>query len=296
MEKISIIAGDGYELSALFGRMNSTIKDAIIISAATGVKKEYYINFSQYMMHQGYAVLLYDYRGIGESAPENLRTSTASIQDWATQDMNAALNYMVQEKNFTDIVWMGHSLGAQLVGLLDNQEHIKKVISLSAAVGYWGYFPFPKNMIVWLQWYVISPLLVKIYGYGPLKKVGWGENIPRRVFMEWRQWCMSKTYYRKYLRQKWKYEKFHRFIKPITAVYPSDDFIANDKTVSLMMEFFPNAPVQILKIPVEKYTKLKVGHTGIFRKRFETTLWPVLFDIVSGAQTQPDFKKSVLLS
>lgn len=286
MEKISITAGDGYKLSALFGRLDEPVKDAVIISAATAVRKEYYINFANYLVYQGYAVLLYDYRDIGESAPSNLRTSTASIHDWVTQDMNAAMNHMVQERGFTDIVWMGHSLGAQWVGLLDNQQHIKKVISLSAAVGYWGYFAFPKNMIIWLQWYVISPLFVKIYGYGPLKKVGWGENLPRKVFMEWRRWCMSKTYYKNYLWQKWQYDKFYRFTKPITAVYPSDDFIANDKTVSLMMDFFPNAPVQILKIPVEKYTKLKVGHTGIFRKRFKSSLWPVLADIISGNPAQ----------
>lgn len=282
MKKIFIIAEDGCKLSALFGSSDSFVKGVIIISAATGIRKEYYINFANYLVRQGYAVLLYDYRGIGESAPSDLRTSTASIYDWATQDMNAALNYMVQEKGFTSIVWMGHSLGAQLVGLLDNQKYIKKVISLSAAVGYWGYFPFPKSLIIWMQWYVISPVLVKIYGYGPLKKVGWGENIPKNVFMEWRQWCMSKTYYKNYLQHKWQYDKFYRFIKPITAVYPSDDFIANDKTVSLMMEFFPNAPVEILKIPVDKYTNLKVGHTGIFRKRFESSLWPVLAGIISG--------------
>ena len=49
----------------------------------------------------------------------------------------------------------------------------------------------------------------------------------------------------------------------------SDDQLANDKTAPMMMKFFPDSPHKIYKMPVEKYTTYKVGHTGIFRKKFE---------------------------
>lgn len=280
MDKITITAEDGYPISALYGSPVEAIDAPVIISSATGIRKEFYINFARSLIEQGFPVLLYDYRGIGASAPANLKTSTAYAHDWGLLDMNAALDYMTDLKKHSDIIWLGHSLGAQFVGFLNKQQHIKKVISLSAAVGYWGYFPFPKNIIIWMQWYVISPILVKVYGYGPLKKVGWGENIPKNAFMEWRKWCMNKSYYKNYLNQTLQKDKFYHFKTPIVAVYPSDDFIANDKTVSMMMRFFPNAPIATVKIPVKKYTNQKVGHTGIFRRRFEESLWPVLFDII----------------
>lgn len=286
MKKICITTNDGHLLSALYEQPLVKSNGAVIISSAIGIRKEFYLNFAHFLVMEGYTILLYDYRGIGESAPEDLRTSMACIYDWGKEDMNAALDFMVAKKGFKDIIWLGHSLGAQLIGMLQQQQYIKKVVSVSAAVGYWGYFPFPKNIIVWLQWYVISPLLVKIYGYGPLKKVGWGENIPKNVFMEWRKWCMSKTYYRKFIEERFECDKFYRFVKPITAVYTSDDFIANDRTVSLMVKFFPNAPVEVVKIPVEKFTKLKAGHTGIFRKRFKDSLWPVLLSIISESPLQ----------
>ncbi len=75
-------------------------------------------------------------------------------------------------------------------------------------------------------------------------------------------------------------DRFYDFNTPITALYMSDDYIANDKTADLMMEFFPNALSQLVKIDVKKYTNQKVGHVGIFRKRFADTLWPFLLGII----------------
>ena len=64
MKKIAIEAEDGYRLSALFGKPADTPGGTIIISAATGIKKEFYINFARFLTGHGYFVLLYDYRGI----------------------------------------------------------------------------------------------------------------------------------------------------------------------------------------------------------------------------------------
>jgi predicted alpha/beta hydrolase len=280
MQKITITAADGYPLSALFAIPVAESCGTVVLSSATGIKKEYYARFALYLVQNGYRVLLYDYRGVGQSAPANLKSSASYMHEWGTMDMNAVLNFLVEEKGLTDIIWLGHSIGAQLVGCLENKHHIKKVVSLSAAVGYWGYFPFPMNMVVCTLWYIISPILVKIYGYGTMRKVGWGEDLPKNILMEWRDWCMSKYYYRQFLQAHYKMDKFYNFTRPITALYMSDDYIANDKTAPLMKEFFPNAPYEICKIPIKKYTTDKVGHTGIFRKKFENSLWPVLISTI----------------
>jgi predicted alpha/beta hydrolase len=281
MEKIIITAADGYRLSALYATPPGESAGSIIISSGTGIRKEFYINFTRNLVQNGYKVLLYDYRGVGGSAPADIKTSKAFMHEWGTMDMNAALNYLVTEKGLTGIIWIGHSIGAQLVGFLDNKHHLKKVIALSAAVGHWSYFPFPKNIGVWLMWHIVSPVLIKIYGYGTMKKVGWGEDLPKNVILEWRKWCMSKNYFMAYLKKELNADRFYNFTTPITAVYISDDYIANDKTVPLMMQFFPNAPVEILKIAVKEYTRFKVGHTGIFSRKFENNLWLLLTGIIA---------------
>jgi predicted alpha/beta hydrolase len=280
MKKIIINASDGYPLGALFGEPDNISMGTIVISAATSVRKEFYINFARFLIDNGYCVLLYDYRGIGESAPADIRTSLIYMHEWGTQDMNAVLNFLVVEKEFTGIIWLGHSIGAQLVGLLENKTHVRKVISINAALGYWGYFPYPMKMVVWLLWYIIGPALIKVYGYGTMRKIGWGEDLPRNVILEWRSWCMSKTYYMDFLKTRIQMDRFYNFTIPITAIYTCDDYIANDKTAALMMQFFPNAPCKLIKLDVSKYTDLKVGHTGIFRKRFESVFWPWLLRII----------------
>jgi predicted alpha/beta hydrolase len=281
MQKIVITAADGYRLSAIYARPVGDSIGNIILSSATGIKKEFYINFARFLVQNGYKVLLYDYRGIGESAPDCLKTSASYMHEWGTLDMNAVLEYMVNEKKLTDIIWLGHSVGAQLVGFVEHRQHIRKVIAISAAFGYWKYFPFPVKWLIWGLWFFIGPLMVKVYGYGAMKKIGWGENLPRNMMKEWREWCLSKTYFTGVLKKKLKMDKFYQFTTPITAVYISDDYLANDKTVPLMMKFFPNSPREILKLPVNEYTHHKVGHIGIFRKKFENDLWPVLVNVIS---------------
>jgi predicted alpha/beta hydrolase len=280
MQNIIITAADGYQLSALYSTPVGKTTGAIILSSATGIKKEFYINFTRFLVQNGYNVLLYDYRGIGQSAPNNLKTSCSYMHEWGTMDMNAVLDFMVHEKGFTDIIWVGHSVGAQLVGFLEHREHVKKVVAISSALGYWGYFPFPVKWLIWSLWYFIGPLMVKVYGYGAMQKIGWGENLSRNMMKEWREWCLSKNYFTGLLQEKLHMDKFYQFTTPISAVYISDDYIANDKTVPLMMKFFPNAPQEILKIQVEQYTKFKVGHTGIFRRKFEKNLWAVLMGVI----------------
>jgi predicted alpha/beta hydrolase len=280
MQKIIITAADGYRLSALYSTPVGKTTGTVILSSATGIKKEFYINFTRFLVQNGYNVLLYDYRGIGQSAPNNLKTSNSYMHEWGTMDMNAVLDFMVHEKGLTNIIWVGHSVGAQLVGFLEHREHVKKVIAISSALGYWGYFPFPIKWLIWGLWYFIGPLMVNLYGYGAMRKIGWGENLSRNMMKEWREWCLSKNYFTGLLREKLHMDKFYQFTTPISAVYISDDYIANDKTVPLMMKFFPNAPQEILKIRVEQYTKFKVGHTGIFRRKFENNLWPLLVGVI----------------
>lgn len=297
MEKLFIEAEDGFRLSALYfspvGRNNGTV----VISSATGVKKEFYINFSRSLCLRGYSVLLFDYRGIGESEHGQLKTLNSFMHEWGTKDMNAVMDHLVNKLGLTDIIWMGHSVGAQLTGFIkpELQKHIRSIIAINAAFGYWRYFPRPMNYFIWFLWYAVGPALVKLYGYGNMKRIGWGENLPKNMMLEWRHWCLNKTYFTSALMKVLERDKFYGFKIPITAVYASDDFIANDKSVQFMQSFFPDAPYAINKIMVNEHTPLKAGHTGIFRKKFKRTLWPLLYRLVEG-KTMYDRSQFVLSS
>lgn len=280
MQKIKIAAADGYQLGAIYGRPVGESIGSIILSSATGIRKEFYISFAYYLIQNGYSVLLFDYRGIGESAPDDLKTSHSYMHEWGALDMNAALDYMVNEKGLTDIIWVGHSVGGQLIGFIRNHHHIRKVIAISAAFGYWKYLPSPVKWKIWSLWFFAGPLMVWAFGYGAMKKIGWGENLSRNMMKEWREWCLSKTYFSGMLQRQINMDKFYGFNVPITSVYMSDDYLANDKTAPLMLTFFPNTRTKLIKLDVEQYTAQKVGHVGIFRKKFMNSLWIKLIEIM----------------
>jgi predicted alpha/beta hydrolase len=280
MTELFITASDGYQLSALYATPVDGSTGTIIISSATGIKKEYYINFSRFLVQNGYNVLLYDYRGIGGSAPGDLRAFKSYMHEWGTKDMDAVLNFLVVEKKHTNIIWFGHSAGAQLVGFIKNKQYINKVVSVNSALGYWGYLPFPQKLLIWFLWKFAAPAMLKFYGYGTMKRIGWGEDLPPNMLMQWRQWCLSKTYFKKKIEQVSGADRFYDFSIPITSICISDDYLGNDKTVSLMLDFFPNARHTVHKLQIKKYTNEKVGQTGIFRKKFENSLWLLLVAII----------------
>lgn len=281
LQSVSITADDGYLLSALFGCPEIEPIGSVVISPATGIRKEFYINFSRHLLKQGYRVLIFDYRGIGGSAPTRLKEMNAHMHEWGTLDMNAVVNYMVKEKGCTNIVWVGHSVGGQLIGFLKNIEHIGKVIAINSAFGYWKLLPFPKNFMVWSLWFFLGPIMIFFFGYGRMRLIGWGENLPKQMLLQWRTWCLSCNYFQSCIEQTISTDKFYDFTSPILFLYLSDDFIANDISARRMINFFPNAPRAIYKLDVADYTNERVGHIGIFRKKFEASLWPVLTEIIS---------------
>jgi predicted alpha/beta hydrolase len=280
METITIEAADNYSLEAIQMKPVGETTGYIIINAATGVRKEFYLSFAAYLVQNGYAVLLYDYRGIGGSAPADLRTLAATaMHEWATKDMNAVLDYALHQKGWSNIIWIGHSVGAQLMGILHSQQHIKKVLAINCSTGYWAYFVFPYNYLVLVLW-TAGLITARIKGYAPMHWFGWGEPLPAGVYYEWRTWCFSKYHFKKFLVQHSGKSVFDNFRAPITAIYTSDDYIANDKTVPALLSFYPHAPQRILKINIADYNEKKVRHTGIFRKRFQKNLWPLIMEAI----------------
>lgn len=276
MQTISFTASDGYVLTGLWAVPVADNKGTIIINSATGVKKEYYLRFAQYLVQNSYQVLLYDYRGIGESAPKTLKGFVATMHEWGTLDMNAALNYVVNEKQCEKVTWIGHSVGAQMMGLLAQRHKIEKVIAINASTGYWNYFTFPYKYMVLSLWLFIGPPLTTLHGYAPMDKIGWGEPLPVGVYFEWRKWCLSKHHFKDFLQQHIGESVFTDFTAPISAVHTSDDYIANKRTVPRLLDFYPNSPNKITCIKPGDYGFSAIGHTGIFRKKFENTLWPLL--------------------
>jgi predicted alpha/beta hydrolase len=282
MQPISFTATDGYILKGLWALPVDTYKGTVIINSATSIKKEFYIRFAQYLVQNGYRVLLYDYRGIGQSAPTSLKGFTAYMHEWGTKDMNGALNFVVNEKEGNNIIWIGHSVGAQMMGLLDQRHKIKKVMAINASIGYWNYFTPPYNIVALFLWNIVGPFITLTHGYAPMHKIGWGEPLPTHVYFEWRKWCMNKHHFKDFLQQQIGLPHFTDFTASITAIHTSDDYIANKKTVAKLLAFYPNSTTKTICINPTECGFKKIGHTAIFRSRHEKNIWPLIVEEMEG--------------
>ena len=83
-----IVAGDGFSLaSTVFRSPDRAVEQVVLIAGAMGVRQVHYYDFAEYVALTGCAVITFDYRGVGGSAPESLRGLDADLEDWGRRDL-----------------------------------------------------------------------------------------------------------------------------------------------------------------------------------------------------------------
>jgi hypothetical protein len=89
---------------------------------------------------------------------------------------------------------IGHSAGAQLVGLMPNHGAIRRVLMVAASSGYvWGLrFPYSIAAYGYLRFYL--PATARLLGYSPGRAIGMGEDLPAGVARQWSRWCLGPGY------------------------------------------------------------------------------------------------------
>src|SRR3989344_1436117 len=110
---------------------------SVVIGGAMGVRQSYYEAFALWMAQQGFPVTTFDYRGHGDSLQGAMRDVKADLFDWA-QDYEAVISAAKAALPSQPLYLLGHSLGAQLPGLLKKPEQVAGLLSVAAGSGCWG--------------------------------------------------------------------------------------------------------------------------------------------------------------
>lgn len=279
-QKITLACSDGYELEGLLLEPDLPARAFVIVQGGTGVKKEFYFNFCDFLCEQGFVVLSYDYRGIGGSRHGSLRGMKASLLDWGELDMQAAIAY--GETHFPDLpaVLIGHSIGTQLIGFTPNNNRLKLVIGVASSTGTWWKMKWPIKLQSFLLWYFIHPILTPLAGYAPLKRLHIMEDLPKGVITQWSKWCRSEFYFGNHLGRSIPNESFHPLKVPFILHYFRDDSIATDETVTDLAGLYRGTRIRMIKHRPKDYHLKKVGHFGMFSRRFKESLWKRIADEV----------------
>jgi predicted alpha/beta hydrolase len=269
-----IQATDGAKVAARLYAPDGPARGSVVIGGAMGVRQDFYAPFAQWLAGQGWRVATFDYRGSGESAPpgKSLRGFEADLFDWA-RDYDAVIARAHAALPDRPLYLIGHSLGAQLPGLLGNQHQVSGMLSVAAGSGYWREnAPRLKRYVLYF-WFVLVPLATALFGYFPgrrLRKIG---DLPAGVVMQWRRWCLNPRYSvgaeGEGVRQRYANARF-----PVHALSIVDDELMTLRGTHSLVDLYENAPSEIRRIGPAELGVRRVGHFGPFRSECEATLWP----------------------
>lgn len=291
--RVTFKANDGYALNGQWWRTGpahatgQTDRATVIINPATSVRARYYARFAAYLHQHGFDVLTYDYRGIGESRPARLRGFQASWLDWGRLDFEAALGFVVNQSPSQPIYVVGHSVGGFLIGLAPSSNRIARIFTMGSQYAYWRDYAPHLRWRMYLKWHVFMPMVSKLFGYFPGKRLGWVEDTPLGVVQDW-------SALKPRIEDMWR-EAPHRLnddalqtllnqfsgVKANTlAVSVGDDEFATQSAIQRLLSYYTASsrthlhidPAQLGSTPVGHHS---IGHFGFFHSQFEKRLWHI---------------------
>ena len=260
----------------------------MIIAPTGGLTKEYYHPFASFVKQWGFTVITFDYRGMGDSAPDDLKGYKANMQQWAVQDIDAVLLYAKNHFPNHEIVYTGHCIGGEIVGLAQASQYINRLVLINSALSCKRLWPLRYRFrVVTLKTAV--KVLNKWFGYFPGKKIGYEENIPGGVIHEWSNWCSNANG----LFDKFPDNNYRKLRIPILAFSFSDNWNTPPKAVQELLNRFSNAATTWHHIRPAEIGVKKVGHSGFFDPEMENPLWVKMIQWLNEGERERDSNKAI---
>jgi predicted alpha/beta hydrolase len=264
-----IPARDGHLLGATIVGSGPRV---VVVNSATAVPRGYYRAYAEALAAEGWTVVTYDYRGIGDSRPPRLRGFPASAADWALLDMAGVVDFATSELGFPRVLLVGHSIGGQLAGLMDVADRVGGMVAVSAQSGHWRLQGRGQRLPVALHSHLTLPVLARTLGYVPWSRFSGAQDLPAGAALQWARWCRD----RRYLMSDASLPLHHyaSFTAPVMAYSVDDDPWGTARSVDAMMSAYPDVQRRHLR-PAE-HGLARLGHFGFFR-RSSAALWPETF-------------------
>ncbi|WP_410479215.1 alpha/beta fold hydrolase [Pseudomonas sp. P108] len=291
-ESFKDAAADGYELGGFTWRHSAPDpqRPVVIINAATSVRCRHYSRFAAYLFANGFDVMTYDYRGIGESRHASIKGLNASWTDWGELDFEAMLKRAQREFPGQPIDVIGHSFGGCAAGLGESGQVIRRLVTVGAQFAYWRDYAPEHRWRMFGKWHVVMPLLTLFCGFFPGKRLGWLEDTPTGVV---RDWSTSAARYERRpsgraLMKKTGALPFANVRAQTLAISISDDPYGTIPAIERLLGYFDNAAKTHLRIEPQDIGEQQVGHFAFFRSAYQATLWPIALTWLQTGALAPD--------
>ncbi|MEB0044698.1 MULTISPECIES: alpha/beta fold hydrolase [unclassified Pseudomonas] len=281
-------ASDGFILGGFTWRHThpDTTRPVVIINAATSVRCRHYSRFADYLFSNGFNVITYDYRGIGESRPASLKGLQATWSDWGALDFEAMLQRAQREFPGQPIDVVGHSFGGCAAGLGASGHLIRRLVSVGAQFAYWRDYAPAHRWRMFGKWHVLMPLVTMIYGYFPGKRLGWLEDTPAGVVRDWS--TLTARYENRPSGRAAHTKTFANVTAHTLAISLSDDPYGTIAAIERLLDYFTGATTAHLRITPQDIGEEEVGHFAFFRSAYQATLWPIALSWLQAGKLAPD--------
>jgi len=277
-KKIKILTTDNQALSAIVLTPENTNPKAVIqFHAGTVIRKEFYLKFCTYLAEEGFVVVLFDYRGVGESKPSNLQGFEASISDWGRKDAPGVLDWIKKNYPILPVHLLAHSMGGQILGLMPNWNLFDKIMVLASSSGNWNNFESSYQRKVKWSSNIFFPIMIPIFGYAP-GNFGLGQDWPKGVAHEWWKNSRQNSLMAHFMQSKFSDTYYKSIDKKITAWFFPTDIMATAKTIPNFQKSYPNALVTNHIIQPTDYGLDSIGHFGLFKEKTKGKLWEEVRD------------------
>ncbi|NYE22097.1 alpha/beta hydrolase family protein [Pigmentiphaga litoralis] len=294
VERIVFPAADGYALGGYVWHGAGEPKrprPVAIINAATSVRCRYYARFAYWLHQHGWDVVTFDYRGIGESRHGSLRKLDADWIDWGEHDVEGALRYVTERFPGQPIDVIGHSAGGFVVGLAASARQIQRIFTVGAQYAYWRDYSPQVRKAMFLRWHVAMPLLAWMLGYVPAKRLGWMEDTPKGVALDWGR--MGPRFEHTVRRGRGRglgpgrdtaqrnsaaeelASRFRQVTAPILAVGIDDDPFGTEPALDRLLDYYTRSERHHLRLAPAAINVPEIGHFAFFHEGFRDTLWPL---------------------
>ncbi len=272
---IRVTCGDGFVLGGHLWAPDDDTATArvIIVNAATGVLAKYYHRYAMFLAENGFHVITYDYRGIGESRPERLRGMRCRWQDWGRKDFDAVIGHVRSRWPDAEIQVVGHSVGGVVPLWATRSTEISRMLTVGGQYNWWrDWAPWARRTFTW-RWKIATPVVSVLCGYLPAKRLGWMEDVPRGVALDCalQRKRMEDAHPR---RERPRVRAVAAAITaPILAVAVTDDDYGTVSGVRRPLDYLPNAPRAQVMIPPTELGYETIGHFGLFHSRHRDDFW-----------------------
>ena len=281
-QTLTIPAVDGYPLHARIWRQPEAPAPVVIINPATSVLSRYYSRFASYLHGHGFHVVCYDYRGIGDSRPQQLRHFQANWLDWGGQDFEGVLRYVIGAFPDSPIQLVAHSVGGLLVGLAPSSHRIERVFAMGSQFAYWPDYAANRRVPMYLRWHIVMPIITALFGYFPGKRLGWLEDTPTGIVQDWNAATER-------LEQTWKNDarlrtpeqqqalvaQYGRVAADWLAFTVTDDPFGTEVATHRLLDYYRGSNRQHLRLDPAQLDGQGIGHFAYFHARYADSLWPV---------------------